>query len=90
MIALLVSVGIFARRSPGIRSRKEPPRILMSFSQPFTRRSARCLAVLSAALMLSTLPLHGQTPLESQKEKPQEGAQSAAQAAPVRLACFRR
>jgi hypothetical protein len=40
--------------------------------------AARYLLAISAVLMLSVLPLRAQSPLESQKEKPQEGAQSPA------------
>ena len=51
----------------------------MSSSSAAANRLTRSVLVLSAALVLCAAPLLGQTsPLESQKEKPQEGAQPAA------------
>ena len=47
-----------------------------SYSAP--SRSARCLLALSTLLIFSASSLLSQSPLESQKEKPQEGAQSPA------------
>ncbi|HEY5212963.1 MAG TPA: CRTAC1 family protein [Acidobacteriaceae bacterium] len=43
-----------------------------------SRSSAVCLLALSALLMLGASPSRAQSPLESQKQKPQEGAQPAA------------
>src|ERR1700728_501943 len=58
--------------------------ITMSSSYTAAKRPLSTILTLTAALIagilpLGTLPLHGQTsPLESQKDKPQEGAQPAA------------